>query len=183
MGRLENLWCYLGCPIEFAANDYSSENVFFDKKKLVDFLYQKKVKVLDPKKISFNGVSEFNNRMELFAQKNFKEIRRQMKIIVRKDLRCVDKSDFSITYLPKGVRTTGSIHEIVNADNQKKPTLIICPEGIEHLPGWLFGIIPLEYMFDSVDDLIWYLDSVDREPHDDRWQFVLENMKDIETGF
>jgi hypothetical protein len=176
--------CYTGGPIEFLTKDLSGDNVPFNYERLTNFLRSKNVQVLNPTKIKCQGISEIKDRKKLFEEENFEEIRRQVKIIVRKDLRCVDLSDFTITYLPSGVRTTGGTHEVILANTQRKPTLLLCPEGIKHIPAWFFGIIPLRYMFASPESLMEYLEKVDRgEEIDDRWQFVLPNLTEHETGF
>ena len=96
------------------------------------------------------------------------------KAFVRKDLCLVDRSDFIISYLPKGVPTTGTHHEIINSVNAKKSTLLICPQGKEHIPLWYYGFIPHETMFGSWEDLYAYLREVNEGKHkdNDRWSFV-----------
>jgi nucleoside 2-deoxyribosyltransferase len=172
--------CYIARPIEFAKN----KNINFTK--LEKFLKLNNVKILDPKKIKFHGISEIKDRKKLFKNNNFEEIRSQMKIIVRKDLRCVDISDFIIAFLPKGVRTTGTIHEIIESDRQNKPTLLVCPEGKKYIPAWFFGIIKLEYMFNSIDELIEYLNKINSLKEiikiDDRWQFIIKDLLEKETN-
>ncbi len=183
--NLSKLRCYTAGPIEYISQ-FSNKNKAFDKKKLEKFLEEKEVRILDPKKIFFRGISEIKNRKELFDSGDYKEIRRQAKLIVRKDLRAVDISDFIIAYLPKDIKTTGTIHEIIEADRQRKPVLLVCPEGIKNIPFWLFGIIPIEYMFESLDDLIEYLEQINDYPEpeklSDRWQFIISNLKEEETG-
>ncbi len=186
--KLRNLRAYIAGPIEYidTSQDHK-QNSFKDMIRI--FLESKGVQVLDPKRIGFQGISEISNRQALFAEKDYTEVRRQMKLIVRKDLRCVDISDFIIVYLPKDVRTTGSIHEIVEADRQKKPVLLLCPEGIEHIPAWLWGIIPLNYMFDSIQYLQDYLNMIDHDDNisddktDDRWQFIVSGLVEDKTKF
>ncbi len=178
--NLNHLRCYFAHPIEFA-NKLENNNIELHTKQIVEYLTKKNVEAIEPEKVIALGINEVENREQLFNDHNFKEIRRQMKIIVRKDLRSVDISDFIIAYLPKGVRTTGTIHEIIQCDAQRKPTLIICPDGIQHIPAWLFGIIPLRYMFGSINDLFQYLYSIDQSDlckiEDDRWQFIISALR------
>lgn len=184
MQRLSGLRVYIGGPIQWEKDLNSKNNVFFDRAHLSEFLLNKNVKIFNPRKIEFKGVSELQDRKYLFDNNQFQEIRRQMKIIVRKDLRCIDISDFGIFYLPKDVKTVGTIHEIIESDRQKKPTIIICPEGKKYIPAWIFGIVPLNYMFESLDELINYLNLIDtkEEVEDDRWQFIINNITEIETN-
>ena len=183
--NLNKLRCYTAGPIEFA-DQLSEKQQAFNKEKLDNFLREKGVRVLDPKKIFFRGIAEIEDRKKLFDNKDYKEIRRQVKLIVRKDLRAVDISDFVIAYFPKGVKTTGTVHEIIEADRQRKPVLLLCPEGIRHIPLWFFGIIPVEYMFDSLKSLFEYLEKIDEYPEpdklSDRWQFIISNLMEEETG-
>ena len=93
---------------------------------------------------------------------------------VRKDLAIVDRADFIVAYLPKGVPTTGTHHEIIWANNAKKPTLLVCPQGKKHHPAWYFGFIDPDFMFGSWVDLYDYLREVDRGEHkdNDRWCYM-----------
>ena len=96
-----------------------------------------------------------------------------MKAVVRQDLRCVDIVDFVVVYMPPGVHSTGTIHELIQADIERKPTLVVC-EDLTQLADWFFGIIPLQYMFESFEGLLEYLYLVDRGyiQDDPRWQFL-----------
>ena len=93
---------------------------------------------------------------------------------VRKDLCIVDRCDFLIACLPKDVPTTGTVHEIINSNNAKKPTLLVCPQGKKYIPGWYFAFIPHTNMFGSWETLYRYLRDVDAGKHmtDDRWAYV-----------
>jgi len=97
------------------------------------------------------------------------------KSFVRKDLALVDRSDFLIAYLPFGMPTTGTHHEIINSNNAKKPTLLVTDTGdIGYIPLWYFGFIPTEFMFPSWDSLYDYLESVKNgeQKHNNRWSFT-----------
>jgi nucleoside 2-deoxyribosyltransferase len=93
---------------------------------------------------------------------------------VRKDLALVDRADFIVAYLPKGVCTTGTHHEIIWANNAKKPTLLVCPQGKKYHPAWYFGFIDPQFMFGSWDELYDYLEEVDEGKHkdNDRWEVM-----------
>jgi len=93
---------------------------------------------------------------------------------VRKDLAIVDRSDIVVSYLPYGVPTTGTVHEIIISSNAKKPTLLVCPEGREYISFWYYGISLREYMFGSWTELYEYLDDVNAGKHmdNDRWAYV-----------
>lgn len=93
---------------------------------------------------------------------------------VRKDLCVVDRCDFLIAFLQKNVPTTGTVHEIINSNNAKKPTILICPDGKKHISSWYFGFISHKNMFSSWNCLYEYLREVNDGKHkdDDRWHFV-----------
>lgn len=107
-------------------------------------------------------------------EKRFDVVTHIAKSFVRKDLSMVDRADILIARLPYGVPTTGTVHEIINAVNAKKPVLLMCEEGLDKIPSWYFGFIPVEVMFDSWDKLYSYLEEVDSGLHksNDRWAFV-----------
>jgi hypothetical protein len=108
------------------------------------------------------------------SNKDFDTIVRIAKCFVRKDLSMVDRADFLIAYVPYKVPTTGTHHEIINSNNAKKPTLLVCPQGKEFVPLWYYGFIPPECMFGSWEELYAYLDEVDRGRHktNNRWHFI-----------
>lgn len=113
---------------------------------------------------------------EARKNKNYDEMMKISKSFVRKDLCLVDRSDFLISYLPYKVPTTGSIHEVIVSDNAKKPTLIVCPQGAEYAPLWLWGFIPKEAIFGSFDELYNYLEEVNigKHKHNRRWDYVCD---------
>jgi len=107
------------------------------------------------------------------VEKDYSKIKKIARNFVRKDLCMVDRSDFLVAYMPFKVPTTGTIHEIVNSNEAKKPTLIVCPQGKENAPLWLWGILPEQYFFSSWDELYNYLNDVTigYKYEDDRWHF------------
>lgn len=108
------------------------------------------------------------------ADKNYEELREIARDFVRKDLGKVDRSDILIAYCPYKVPTTGTTHEVINANDRKKPTLLVCPEGKINVPLWYYGFVPLEFMFSSWEELYSYLHEVNAGLHIDqyRWSFV-----------
>lgn len=107
-------------------------------------------------------------------EKNYPEIKRICQDFVQKDLTLVSRADLLIAYLPYRVPTTGTVHEIINASKDKKPTLLVCPEGKEFVPFWYFGFISDEFMFGSWDELYAYLDEVEQglHKHHRRWRYI-----------
>ena len=107
-------------------------------------------------------------------EKDFETIKRVSKNFVRKDLALVDRADFLIACLPYRVPTTGCVHEIINSNNAKKPTLILCPQGKEKVSFWYWGFVAEECMFGSWDEVFNYLQEVEDGKHkdNDRWAYV-----------
>lgn len=105
--------------------------------------------------------------------KNFQRMKEIAEEFVRKDLGMVYKSDILIACLPYKIPTTGTHHEITESWRAMKPTLLVCPTGIENLPVWYFGLFPLNHMFGSWNDLYVYLDRVDKGlEYDDTWYLL-----------
>jgi hypothetical protein len=80
----------------------------------------------------------------------------------------------SMMYMDIDSHMCGSYHEAFVSIQQKKPLLIVCKQGKENVPNWLFGVMPHEHMFSTFDDLIHYLGDVDSgwdKQHYNRWRF------------
>ena len=165
---IEGKRCYLSGAIEFGDED---TNWRTEPKKILIEKY--KIDLFDPfSDPKQQWVPKLNAAR---AAKDYETMEKIATKFVNKDLSMVDRSDFLIAYLPKGVPTTGTTHEIIQSySGIKNPTLLVCPEGKVHNPLWFFGFIPHRYMFSSWDDLYSYLDEVNDGKHkdDSRWHFV-----------
>jgi hypothetical protein len=86
----------------------------------------------------------------------------------------VQKSDFVTAYVPHGVPTIGTVHEIIFADSIKLPVMLICPQGKKKVGKWYFGIVDHNMIFGSWADYYSYLREVNDGKHKDnfRWSFV-----------
>lgn len=159
--------CYIGGPIDLADNSHDWRSP------VKDFLRKRfGVKVFDPHADPKQSkIPELN---KLTEQKDYEAMRSIVKDFVRADLSIVDHSDFVISHVPYKVPTTGTTHEIINSNNAKKPTLLVCPQGKHLIPRWYYGFIPLHFMFSSWEELYSYLIEVDEGMHadDDRWWFL-----------
>lgn len=102
------------------------------------------------------------------------ELEQFMKQIVRVDLKLVDRSDILVAHINPNIHMCGTYNEIYVASVEKKPILVICEDGKEKCPGWLFGIIKHEDIFKTVDACVNYLDRVNKNnvELDDRWMIV-----------
>ena len=117
-----------------------------------------------------------NDLEEALEKEDYDTVEKISKGFVRKDLSKVDHSWFLIAYCPHKIPTIGVVHEIINANNKKVPTLLVCPEGKKYHSPWYFGFIKHEFMFGSWDDLYSYLREVNDGKHmeNNRWQMVYD---------
>lgn len=156
--------CYLSGPIQYAVEEFwRSEPIHILTERFG-------INVFDPFADEKHKWTE-----EIASAKESKDIDKLCNIskqFVRKDLGMVDRSDFLIAYLPVGVQTVGTIHEITTSNDSKKPTLLVVNSGnICDIPLWFFGFIPKRYMFDGWLSLYSYLQKVNDGGciDDDRW--------------
>ncbi len=146
---------YVGGPIEHDnPNDNWRDSVRHKLRNVFE------LKVFDPAE----DPKQYLREQIIHCKKNelWDELSHIMHEFVRADLGVVDRSDFVIQYLPYKVLTTGTHHEIINSNDRKKPTLIVCPQGKSCVPDWYFGFIDHNHMFGSWDSLYEYLEKVDR---------------------
>tara|TARA_R110002020_G_scaffold194354_6_gene395114 strand:+ start:4781 stop:5284 length:504 start_codon:yes stop_codon:yes gene_type:complete len=117
----------------------------------------------------------FRDRIERFKKSNnFESVKSEMRDIAAIDLRMVDIAHFVIMDIDIDVHMCGSYHEAFVAVAQKKPLLIMCQQGKQNVPNWLFGVVPHEHMFGSWSELIEYIHHIneDEEVEDlNRWRF------------
>lgn len=139
------------------------------------------VKIINPCDKPIYGVKENEETrwwIEYYKEtKQYDKIKQKFSIIRNADLRCVDMSDFIIAHIDLNVHACGSYEEIVTANRQKKPVLIWCEQGKENAPNWLFFMLPHEHIFGSYNELMDYLNFIDKHPDVNalsRWFFFSE---------
>lgn len=81
-------------------------------------------------------------------------LERLMKKIMNIDLRLVDKSDIVIVNISSDVRTTGTIHEVVQARMQHKPVYLIDTQGMQHVSGWMLALVGRDRIYHLVEDVV-----------------------------
>ena len=168
MNVLEGKRAYLSGPIE---NDNPNHN-WRD--------YPKRVMTEEFKIALFDPFADPKQQwvpvlQEAKKNRDYGTIVKVAKTFVRKDLAMVDRADFVVAYLPMGVATCGTHHEIINSNNAKKPTLLVTnTDNIANIPLWYFGFIPSEFMFAGWLPLFNYLREVNegKHRHNNRWGFV-----------
>lgn len=176
MNNLLNQRVYLGGPIDFCKNKGKSW-----RKEITPILHQYGLKVLDPTNkptpIAREESSEyFALKAKLRLEEKYDELAEIMKPIRNIDLRMCDISDFLIVYLDISIQSCGTWEELFISNKQKKPILVVCPQGKQHLSDWLFATIPHKCFFDNFDQLFEYLNYIDITSEDKidtmgRWKF------------
>ena len=179
MNKLDGLRFYLAGPIDAAKDDGVGW-----RRALTPWLKRRKIKVVDPcdKPIAYSAYKEIEGEkqkmMELKESGRYFELAQQMRDIVHVDLRMVDVSDGVIVYLDPETPMCGTYHELINALQQRKPTLVVIEGGKKKAPNWLFGIMNFNFMFDSFDDLKTFLKQIDEgiiTADLSRWVFFTHN--------
>lgn len=98
------------------------------------------------------------------------------KPVVHTDLRIVDHVDFVVAYLDVERYPCGTWDEMFTGDNQNKPVIINCPQGIRKVPRWCWGRLEPELFFDRWEPIKEYLEHIAFAPDSeidclDRWKF------------
>lgn len=172
MNFLKYKRCYLSGPIEFENTSEPDWRPDVRSTLLTRYGVDLFDPYLDPKQQWKKDLDEARERQDLDMLESISSK------FVRKDLGVVDRVDFLVAYLPRGIQTTGTVHEIIVASNRKIPTLLMCPEGAYHFPAWYYCFIPREMRFGNWSALYSYLDKVHRgdESLHKRWDFVLGKL-------
>uniref|UniRef100_A0A6M3KWR0 Uncharacterized protein n=1 Tax=viral metagenome TaxID=1070528 RepID=A0A6M3KWR0_9ZZZZ len=186
MNRLLGSRCYECGPI-----DYTNDRGRFWRDEIKPFLRELGVIVIDPcQKPIINVLKEDKDlfrKLEGYVQTEqwykLSNIIREIRVT---DLRCVDISDWVIAHIDRNITMTGTMEEIFCANRQKKPVLIHCEQTLKDIPKWLWGTLPVEFMFDDWDKLKEYIDYIDKNDNIDtmkRWVFFDYEKLLLEIGF
>lgn len=117
-------------------------------------------------------------RARLIAQLqegNFDDVQKHMKEIRIHDLNLVDRSDFIVAHIIPTVASWGTAEELTTANRSKKPIFLSVEGGKSKCPLWILGMIPHNYIFDSVDDSLHMLRQLDDgvlEMDMNRWRLL-----------
>ena len=96
------------------------------------------------------------------------------------DLNLVDRSDFIIAHLLPDVASWGSAEELVTAVRMKKPIFISMEGGKAKTPLWIMGMIPHNYIYDSIEEImemIKQIDSGEKKIDSDRWRLLRKELR------
>ena len=173
MNRLKSTICYL-C----GAMDRVPDGGVGWRKMITPILKDINIGVLDPSDKPTDFAQEdpsFRDEInDCKTEGSFDKVRDSMKNIAAIDLRMVDIAHFVIMYTDMNVHMCGSYHEAFTAIQQKKPLLVVCEQGKDQIPNWMFGVMPHQHMFSDWDGLIQYLQDVNSgydNEHYNRWRF------------
>lgn len=156
MSNLKNLRVYLSGPCENVPDSGGSwREIITPKLKELGLI------VFDPVcknniKLSFasSNKEEFNYVKHLRDKEDYETLAKCMKEVVHTDLRMTDCADLVIVQLDNLYPTTGTIDEIITAINQQKPVYLCSKQGKKAIPLWLFGRIPLHYIFNDINEIL-----------------------------
>lgn len=176
MNRLRGMRAYTAGPMDYYDHGLAKSW----RKEISEFLRPKGVLVLSPldKPSNDPDIAETDADREkltrLKSASDFDEVRRIMKKVVRMDLRMVDCTDFVIAQVNVNTHMCGTYHEIFMASLQRKPTILFVEGGKANAPNWIYGIVPHEFIFGSLNEVKTYLDYIDTlndTSQTDRWFF------------
>jgi len=143
------------------------------------------IRIFNPYKKPFvkdvNEDEDVRGKVEQDMEKGFySDVAQRMKLIRSYDLNLVDRSDFIIAHLLPDVASWGSAEEIVTAVRMKKPIFISMEGGKEKTPLWMMGMLPHHYIYDSIEDVVSMIESInngEKEIDSDRWRLLREDLR------
>ncbi len=163
MGLLKNQICYLCGPIDKCPNagtEWRTTITPFLEGLGIHVLSPCKKNIKNPPKIAGESKSDVEYLNLLKSSGKFDEVTEIARWIRNIDLRCTDKADFIIVNYDMNIHMAGTHEEIVTTNRSKKPVLIMCPQGKQHIPNWYYGMLPHEFFFNRWVDLENYLRRV-----------------------
>lgn len=172
VNRLRGAACYLAGPMTACADFGASWRAG-----ITPILKKMGVVVFDPTnkpiEIGQEDAVARKDLAQMRAEGDLQGTRDFLKVIRRVDLRCVDLASFIIVRLD-GSPTMGTYEEIAHAVGEQKPLLVWLDGELTkaNVNPWLLAQVPLDYIFESFDDLVAYLHTIDQSPNhptDRRW--------------
>ena len=109
-------------------------------------------------------------------------VTQRMKEVRRFDLRLVDISDWIICVISTKVPSWGTAEELSLAVKQEKPVFVIIDDAVgkKHTPLWIMSMVDHKYIYDSVDDAIKTIKSIDDgvvKLNSNKWKLLLPAMR------
>jgi nucleoside 2-deoxyribosyltransferase len=160
MGYLNGKSVYLAGPI----HDVTDDGVGW-REMITPRLTEFGIVVTDPTKKTIYGEVADDKTLfkQLASERRFDELKEKFWPVVRKDLRMIDKADFLIAVYSPNVKMLGTIHELVIAQNQRKPIILFCKDSeAEDINPWVLTFAKKGCFFTKWDDVIKHLQEVDK---------------------
>ena len=110
----------------------------------------------------------------------YNDVTERMRTVRNYDLNLVDRSDFIIAHILPEVASGGSAEELVTAVRAKKPIFISMEGGKAKTPLWIMGMIPHNYIYGSIDEvleMIKKIDSGEKSIDSDRWRLLRKELR------
>jgi len=175
---LKNTKVYLAGNMEYT-NDATNWRSYVAKE-----LEKLEIKVLSPLDTMFmfqnNEADEDRKKLKLAREnEDYEYVHNYMRGVVQKDLRLIDLSDYIIVNLEIQKPTFGTMHEIVIADQQKKPIFLIV-NNKKQTPLWLMGLLQPHYIYNTIDEALEMIKKIDSgiKPIDlRRWRLLLPEYR------
>lgn len=175
--RLRGSSCYLAGPIDRVAD---SGKEWRDE--ITPFLRDLGVTVFDPLRkpldIGLEDDDGRDTRILLKRNYQFDDLTKIVKVVRLADLRMVDKADFLIVNYDMSIHMCGTMEELFLANREKKPILIMCPQGKRNIPDWLYGVMPHQFFFQNWEEVRHYINYVNGSEHVEhlkRWIFFTQH--------
>ena len=148
------------------------------REKVAEELAPLGVTCFDPYKKPFESEIKEDAETQAYLKEqrasNLGYVHDHMKEVIAFDLAMVDRSDFIICVINPKIPTYGTTHEIVVANQAKKPIFIAVEGGVKETPLWLAGLIKPSYFYNSIEEIIDKLKKINSneiQVNSDRWRF------------
>lgn len=148
------------------------------REKVAEELEPLGVTCFDPYKKPFESEIKEDAETQAYLKEqrasNLGYVHDHMKEVIAFDLAMVDRSDFIICVINPKIPTYGTTHEIVVANQAKKPIFVAVEGGVKETPLWLAGLIKPSYFYNSIEEIIDKLKKINSneiQVNSDRWRF------------
>ena len=157
--RLWGMRCYL-C----GAMDATKDRGEGWRNRISPFLERLGVIVLNPCSkpinLAYEDDESVERRIQYKKSGEYGKLAEEMHMIRVVDLRLVDIADFLIVNLDMDIPACGTYEEIMWANRMKMPVLLRCPQGVDKIPYWIWGMLPRDHFFSTWRDMKNYLKNV-----------------------
>jgi len=116
----------------------------------------------------------------LRAEGGYDELSKVMRKIRVEDLSLVDRADFLIASISAKTASWGTAEEVFWANRMKKPIFLVVAEGKRACPFWIFGTLPHDQIYESVEEVIAdirKLDSGEKQIDLSHWKIFREEYR------